>query len=69
VLRLEPGDASSPMWWVVQWRRADGKWTTEILPGWMRSHPLPGEAVSVVQVRAVNRVGNASAPTVVRREQ
>jgi uncharacterized lipoprotein YddW (UPF0748 family) len=70
VLRLEPGGASGPMWWVVQWRRADGKWTTEILPGWMRSHLLAADGAepTAAYVTAVNRVGNESRRVLVRRE-
>ena len=68
VVRMKPGGGSRPRQWVVQ-ARVDGAWHTVIVPASERSRTLTGalgnpDAVSVI---AVDRVGNASAPTVVVR--
>ncbi|MBV9773093.1 MAG: family 10 glycosylhydrolase, partial [Gemmatimonadetes bacterium] len=61
VLALEPAGRVPAAWWVVQSRYAAG-WRTEILPGELRSYPLPadstGAAPRVVSVYGVDRNGN-----------
>lgn len=59
-VRMEPGGGPAPFWWVVQSRAADGRWTTRILPGWMREHPLP-DGATLAWVSAVDRVGTQGA--------
>ncbi|HEX8691067.1 MAG TPA: family 10 glycosylhydrolase [Longimicrobium sp.] len=61
---LEPGGGPAPFRWVVQSRAADRRWTTEVIPGWMREHALPAGA-EVVAVSAVDRLGNEGGRTVV----
>jgi uncharacterized lipoprotein YddW (UPF0748 family) len=46
--------------WVVQFKRG-GKWSTRIVPGSFRSLILDGELPEAMAIRAVDRVGNASA--------
>ncbi|MBA3970441.1 MAG: hypothetical protein H0X52_10125 [Gemmatimonadetes bacterium] len=52
------------MWlWTVRTRWADGGWSTEIVPGWRRTHPLPTRTDPAtrperVVVSAVDRLGN-----------
>lgn len=64
---LEGADGVRPAWWTVRARWSDG-WTTEVLPGWRRSHPLvPGDGSATLQrvlVSAVDRVGNEGPPAV-----
>jgi uncharacterized lipoprotein YddW (UPF0748 family) len=66
--RTEKGER---VWqWIVQSRvAATGMWRTTLLPGSNRTHILKGDesAADVVSVTAVDRVGNVSAATVVRR--
>src|SRR5690242_16252387 len=65
-VRLTPGKGEAPWLWVVRTLRGD-QWTTEILPNEVRSHRLPGSGdVDRVVANAVDRVGNLSAPAVVR---
>jgi hypothetical protein len=45
---------------VVQFKRG-GKWSTRIVPGSFRSLILDGELPEAMAIRAVDRVGNASA--------
>jgi uncharacterized lipoprotein YddW (UPF0748 family) len=68
LVRITPSGDSRPRQWVVQ-ARVDGTWHTAIVPGSARLHTLDGalgnaDAVSVI---AIDRVGNASVPTVVVR--
>jgi uncharacterized lipoprotein YddW (UPF0748 family) len=67
---LAPGAGAPPRLWVVR-ARMGGEWTTAILPGEARTHDLVygrgGDAPDVIGVIAVDRLGNVSAPAVVRR--
>jgi uncharacterized lipoprotein YddW (UPF0748 family) len=63
-LGLEPGGGPAPFRWVVQSRAADRRWTTAVIPGWMREHTLP-EGAETVAVSAVDRLGNQGERTVV----
>jgi hypothetical protein len=65
-VRLTPGKGEAPWLWVVRTLRG-GQWTTEILPNEVRSHRLPGSGdIDRIVANAVDRVGNLSAPAVVR---
>jgi uncharacterized lipoprotein YddW (UPF0748 family) len=67
---LQPRGAA-PWLWVVRARWSDG-WSTEILPGWQRSHALVRTGAtappSMVVVSAVDRAGNQSPVAVERLE-
>jgi uncharacterized lipoprotein YddW (UPF0748 family) len=53
-----------PAWlWVLQFR-TDGVWTTQILPANRTDHLLENLAPDAISIRAVDRTGNLSAPTV-----
>jgi uncharacterized lipoprotein YddW (UPF0748 family) len=69
-VRIAPARGEAAWLWVVQTRQAAGSWATEILPGTVRLHRLPGGdtsgTIELVQVSAVDRVGNASRPLAVR---
>ena len=59
---------STPWLWVVQ-TRSDAGWTTEIVPAAVRSRPLAARGADTpreVRVTMVDRLGIASAPTVLR---
>jgi uncharacterized lipoprotein YddW (UPF0748 family) len=65
-IRLTPGKGEAPWLWVVRTLRG-GQWTTEILPNEVRSHRLVGSGdIERIVANAVDRVGNLSAPAVVR---
>ena len=70
MLRLELQEGDPPARWLVQRRTGDG-WLTTILPGDAREHAWPlgleDAAADVVSIRAVSRVGEQSAPLVLRR--
>jgi hypothetical protein len=60
--------ASTPWLWVVQTRGAAG-WTTEVLPGALRTRPISARGAAApreVRVMMIDRVGNASAPATLR---
>ncbi len=67
---LAPGGPRSPRWWVVQARR-NGVWSTTIVSGEERTvdvvYPIGGDAPEVIGVLALDRLGNESAPALVRR--
>ena len=67
---IAPGGPSSPRWWVVQARR-NGVWSTTIVSGEERTvdvaYPIGGDAPEVIGVIAIDRLGNESAPALVRR--
>ncbi|GAC1515630.1 MAG: family 10 glycosylhydrolase [Gemmatimonadaceae bacterium] len=67
-LGLTPTGPRSPALWLVR-ARLDTAWTTVIVPGDERSYavlsPTPASPVAIA-VSAVDRVGNESAPTMVR---
>ena len=70
-LALTPAGKDIVRWWAVQ-LRADGAWRTVVLEGITRSVRLPdllrdsAAVADVIAVSAVDRVGNASEPTIVR---
>jgi uncharacterized lipoprotein YddW (UPF0748 family) len=68
---LSPGGKERPRLWVVRARLA-GAWTTAILSGEARTHDVVyagGDAPEVIGVMSVDRLGNVSAPAVVRRAE
>ena len=67
-LSWENADAGKFSAWVLQYRRAD-RWTTQVLPRVRNSQIIDGPPPDVVALTAVNRVGNASAATVLKRTQ
>ncbi|HXT15242.1 MAG TPA: family 10 glycosylhydrolase [Gemmatimonadaceae bacterium] len=64
IVKLVPAAKSLVWLWTVR-SRANGVWTSEVLPGWLRSHRLPFAADSVV-VTAVSRTGVESAVVTAR---
>jgi uncharacterized lipoprotein YddW (UPF0748 family) len=64
---MRPGGKESVWQWVVQ-ARTDTTWTTTILRSDQRVHALlgPEADADVIAVTAVDRVGNASRPVIVR---
>jgi uncharacterized lipoprotein YddW (UPF0748 family) len=63
-LTLAPRIGESVWLWTVR-TLSDGTWATEVLPGWLRVHRLPGADVERVVVTAVSRTGIESTPLVV----
>ena len=61
VLELRPKTGERPWLWTVRARR-QGIWSTEVLPGWLRSHQLLGDRADSVYVTAVSRTGIESSP-------
>jgi hypothetical protein len=53
----------SATWWVWQ-TRTNGIWTTQIFPAGRTDAYLPNNAADVIAVRAVDRVGNLSEPSI-----
>jgi uncharacterized lipoprotein YddW (UPF0748 family) len=64
-LNVRWGDSvGEPAWlWVLQFR-VNGIWTTQILPANQTSRILEGITPDAISIRAVDRTGNLSAPTV-----
>ena len=60
LVKLAPGGGVRVWLWTVRSLGPNG-WTTEILPGWLRSHRLPDAASTRVVVTAVSRTGVESA--------
>ena len=60
VVRLTPGRNERAWLWTVRALGPSG-WTSEVLPGWLRSHRLPDAASTRVLVTAVSRTGIESA--------
>jgi uncharacterized lipoprotein YddW (UPF0748 family) len=60
VTLASPKGESAPWLWTVR-TLANGSWTTEVLPGWLRSHRIVSPAVDRVSVTAVSRTGVESA--------
>jgi len=56
VLRLQPAQGERVWLWTVR-SYAGGKWTNEVLPGWLRSHRLAEAGTSRAVVTAVSRTG------------
>jgi hypothetical protein len=67
-LKITAGDSAQISLWVIQTRDADEHWKTTILPAATRELTLPdsGGGTDIVAVSAVDRVGQASARTVLR---
>ena len=63
VLKLTPAAGNTPWLWTVR-TFANGTWTSEVLPGWLRSHRLPVAGAERVYVTAVSRTGVQSAAAV-----
>ncbi len=58
-----------PAWlWVFQFRGTNNVWTTEILPANRTGHVFENSNPEIISIRAVNRTGNLSAPTVLSRQ-
>jgi hypothetical protein len=63
-LKLTPAADEKPWLWTV--RRSTGSgWTTEVLPGWLRTHQVLDGQVDRIYVTAVNRTGIESAPAII----
>jgi hypothetical protein len=66
-----PGGKDVVRWWLVQ-LRVGGQWETRVFDGAMRRAPLgsllrnPFVAPELIAVTAIDRVGNAAAPVVLR---
>jgi uncharacterized lipoprotein YddW (UPF0748 family) len=65
IVKLMPGHGSNVWLWTVR-SVADGQWTTEVLPGWLRTHRLPSQNTNEVVVTAVSRTGIESAAVTAR---
>jgi len=67
-MRFAPAEDERIWRWVIQ-SRVRGEWRTLILPGTERSHILKDDEADadLVSVTAVDRTGNVSAITLVRR--
>ena len=67
-LSLQPQGAEPTWLWVIR-SRANGQWTTDILPGFTRTYTFPRSvgptAVDAVVVTAVDRTGNESAAVII----
>ena len=67
-LNLQPQGAEPTWLWVIR-SRANGQWTTDIIPGFNRSYTFPRSVgptvVDAVVVTAVDRTGNESAAVIV----
>ena len=61
LVKLAPARAERVWLWTVRSLGANG-WTTEVLPGWLRSHRLADPASTRVVVTAVSRTGIESPP-------
>ena len=59
-LKLAPAKGGTVWLWTVR-TRAGGEWTSEVLPGWLRTHRLPVDGADRVYVTAVSRTGIESA--------
>jgi hypothetical protein len=62
MLTMTPAKGETPWLWTVR-TLANGAWTSEVLPGWVRSHRLAPSTVDEVIVTAVGRTGIESAPS------
>jgi hypothetical protein len=66
-LNWTPVGTNAVRWWLVQ-SRAFGHWQTEILPAGTRSKSL-NLAPEAISVSAIDRFGNASAPSVLQPQK
>ena len=60
MLAMTPAKGETPWLWTVR-TLSNGTWTSEVLPGWVRTHRLAPESVDAVIVTAVGRTGIESA--------
>jgi uncharacterized lipoprotein YddW (UPF0748 family) len=65
LLRLTPAQGEHVWLWTVR-SYANGTWTNEVLPGWLRSHRLTDMGTSRAVVTAVSRTGVESRAVEVR---
>lgn len=56
IVKLTPKTGETPWLWTVR-ANPNGTWTSEVLPGWLRSHQLLGANIDSVYVTAVSRTG------------
>jgi uncharacterized lipoprotein YddW (UPF0748 family) len=62
-VRWENAGAEPARWWLFQ-SRTNAVWTTEIFPADQTSRVLENSSPDAISIRAVDRLGNLSAPTV-----
>ena len=62
MLTMTPIKGETPWLWTVR-TLANGTWTSEVLPGWVRSHRLAPSTVDEVIVTVVSRTGIESVPS------
>jgi hypothetical protein len=67
VITMTPVKGQTPWLWTVR-TRSNGSWTSEVLPGWMRTHRLAPSSVDEVVVTAVSRTGIESAEAKARNQ-
>ena len=60
IVTLIPAKGTSPWLWTVR-TLSNGAWSSEVLPGWLRSHRLAQSTVERVLITAVSRTGIESA--------
>jgi len=53
--------------WLLQFRGTNNVWTTEILPASQNNYDFENSAPEIISIRAVDRVGNLSQPTSLKR--
>jgi uncharacterized lipoprotein YddW (UPF0748 family) len=57
-----------PAWkWLLQFRGTNNVWTTEILPASQNNYDFENSSPDIISIRAVDRVGNLSQPTSLKR--
>ncbi len=56
-------ESGTPRWWLLQVRMTNN-WTTDVLPGTQTSRILYNSNPDAISIRAVDRLGNLGAPTV-----
>ena len=61
-IRWSPAE-SAPRWWLLQ-VETGGNWTTEVLPASQMTRVLNNSNPDAICLRAVDRLGNLSAPAV-----
>src|ERR1039458_859311 len=68
-LRVNWETAGKTAWlWILQYRTNEG-WATEILPAHQRAGTFENSKPDVIAVSAVDRVGNVSSPTAIKKPQ
>ena len=53
--------------WLLQFRGTNNVWTTEILPASQNNYDFENSSPDIISIRAVDRVGNLSQPTSLKR--